>query len=49
MRINSNVTLYPNIVPEISEKLFKNCDIYLDINYGNEILDITRIAFREIC
>ena len=43
----SNVTLYPNIVPKISEKLFKNCDIYLDINYGNEILDITRVAFRE--
>ena len=43
----SNVTLYPNIVPEISEKLFKNCDIYLDINYGNEILSITRVAFRE--
>lgn len=43
----SNVTLYPNIVPEISEKLFKNCDIYLDINYGNEILGITRVAFRE--
>ena len=43
----SNVTLYPSIVPEISEELFKKCDIYLDINYGNEILGITRVAFRE--
>ena len=42
-----NVTLFTNIVPQISEKLFKNCDIYLDINYGNEILGITRVAFRE--
>ncbi|MSE04383.1 accessory Sec system glycosylation chaperone GtfB [Lactobacillus salivarius] len=43
----SNVTLYPSIVPEISEDLFEKCDIYLDINYGNEILGITRVAFRE--
>lgn len=43
----SNVTLYPSIVSKISEELFKKCDVYLDINYGNEILGITRVAFRE--
>lgn len=43
----SNVTLYPSIVSKISEELFKKCDVYLDINYDNEILGITRVAFRE--
>lgn len=43
----SNVTLYPSIVSKISEELFKKCDVYLDINHGDEILGITRVAFRE--
>lgn len=40
-----NVVLYPNISPQDIDKVFANCDIYLDINYGNEILDALRRAF----
>lgn len=42
-----NVTLYPNIAPHEAERLFEQCDIYLDINYGSEILSATRQAFES--
>lgn len=44
-QLYENVHLYPNISPENVEFVFKQCDIYLDINYGNEILGAVRQAF----
>lgn len=40
-----NVTLYPNISPQDIDVVFEKCDIYLDINYGNEIIGALRQAF----
>lgn len=40
-----NVTLYPNISPQDIDVVFEKCDIYLDINYGNEIIGALRRAF----
>lgn len=40
-----NVKLYPSIERETVKKLYNDCDIYLDINSGNEILDAVRRAF----
>ena len=40
-----NVTLYPNATKDQFVALYKQCDIYLDINKGNEILDAVRAAF----
>ncbi|KKB25725.1 accessory Sec system glycosylation chaperone GtfB [Staphylococcus carnosus] len=40
-----NVKLYPSIERETVKKLYDECDIYLDINSGNEILDAVRRAF----
>lgn len=40
-----NVKLYPSIEGETVKKLYNECDIYLDINSGNEILDAVRRAF----
>lgn len=40
-----NVHLYPNISREDIEFVFVNCDIYLDINYGDEILNAVHRAF----
>lgn len=40
-----NVKLFPNISNAVVEKLFRECDIYMDINFGNEILSATREAF----
>ena len=40
-----NVCLLPAITPEQGVKLMAENDIYLDINYGNEILDALQMAF----
>lgn len=40
-----NVILYPNISPQDIDVVFEKCDIYLDINYGNEIIGALRRAF----
>lgn len=42
-----NVKLYPNISDEKLELLKQKCDIYLDINQGNEIFTATRSAFEQ--
>lgn len=42
----SNVHLYQNISQADATTLFDMCDIYLDINQGNEILDAIRTAFE---
>lgn len=42
-----NVSLYPNISQQQVDRLFKECDIYLDINRGNEILSAIRTAFEN--
>ncbi len=42
---NDNVSLYPNVKPAVLEKLFMDCDFYLDINHGNEICDAIHRAF----
>lgn len=41
-----NVCLYPNISMTRVDKLYQLCDIYLDINYGSEILQGVRRAFE---
>lgn len=41
----SNVALYPNSKKDNLIKLYHKCDVYLDINKGNEILDSVRAAF----
>lgn len=43
----NNIRLYPNITLARARELYKNCDIYLDINHGNEILDAVRAAFEQ--
>lgn len=43
---HTNVHLYPNIKHNQIEKLLLQADIYLDINFGNEILLATRQAFE---
>lgn len=40
-----NVRLYPNVRPKLQDKLFCECDIYLDANYGAEILNAGYRAF----
>ncbi|MGT2911799.1 accessory Sec system glycosylation chaperone GtfB [Streptococcus cameli] len=42
-----NVTLYPNVSNQVVEKLVAQCDIYLDINHGREILSANRMAFEH--
>lgn len=42
-----NVHMYPGILPDKIKKLVADCDIYLDINHGNEILDAVRGAFEQ--
>ena len=44
---SQQVTLYPNISPNQVERLFKQCDIYLDINHGSEIMSAVRSAFES--
>ena len=43
----NNVHLYPSVVPKKVKELYEKCDIYLDINHGNEILDSVRGAFEQ--
>lgn len=40
-----NLTLYPNISNDQVKQLYASCDVYLDINHANEILDAVRQAF----
>lgn len=40
-----NVHLYPGVKKSVLDALFENCDIYLDINRGNEIVSATYRAF----
>lgn len=40
-----NVCLYPNVKYDVADRLFEDCDIYLDINRGNEILNSVQKAF----
>lgn len=40
-----NVYLYPNVTKQKCIELYRSCDIYLDINRGNEILDSVRAAY----
>lgn len=40
-----NVKLYPCVKKNVQEKLFSECDIYLDINHENEINDALNMAF----
>lgn len=42
-----NVNLYPNVSETRVKKLLANCDVYLDINKGNEILQAVRVAFEQ--
>ena len=42
-----NVLLYPNMSPKTMLDLLEQCDIYLDINHGNEVLSIVRLAFER--
>lgn len=42
-----NVELYPNISTARVKQLITDCDIYLDINRQNEILDAVRAAFEQ--
>lgn len=42
-----NVSLYPSATGEQTQRLMHECDIYFDINYGNEILDAVRGAFEQ--
>ena len=40
-----NVYLYPGVKTTVLEELFDKCDIYLDINYANEIVSAVKTAF----
>ena len=40
-----NVRLYPGAKLDMIGKLFRKCDIYLDINHGNEIVMAVQRAF----
>lgn len=42
-----NIKLYPNISPNVIDHLFNTCDLYLDINYGNELPRTLRTAFEN--
>lgn len=43
----SNVELFPTASISRIKQLIKDCDIYMDINHGNEILDAVRGAFEQ--
>ncbi|WP_297816254.1 accessory Sec system glycosylation chaperone GtfB [uncultured Lactobacillus sp.] len=43
----NNVQLYPNATPKRIRQLYQECDIYLDVNHGNEIMDAVRGAFEQ--
>ena len=42
-----NVDVYPTVTTNRVQKLIKECDVYMDINHGNEILDAVRGAFEQ--
>ena len=42
-----NVVLYQNASPQKVQELYQLSDIYLDINYGNELLQAVRQAFEH--
>lgn len=42
-----NVNLYPNVTTDKVKELLANCDLYFDINHGNEILNAVRVAFEQ--
>lgn len=42
-----NVKLYPNISQKNLDGLYASCDVYLDINHGDEVLQTVRRAFEE--
>ncbi|MCR8968379.1 accessory Sec system glycosylation chaperone GtfB [Facklamia sp. 7083-14-GEN3] len=41
----ANVRLYPNVTPEQIDELWEECQIYLDINHANEILNAVEEAY----
>ena len=43
----ANVKVYPNVSRKRTVELFKECDVYFDINHQNEILNSVRIAFEQ--
>ena len=43
----ANVSLYPNIRPARVAELFEKCDLYLDINISDEILNACRTSFEN--
>ncbi|WP_367342612.1 accessory Sec system glycosylation chaperone GtfB [Limosilactobacillus sp.] len=43
----ANVNLYPTVSSKRTKQLIKDCDVYFDINRGNEILDAVRGAFEQ--
>ena len=45
MEKHPNVHLYPAVKMAVVEELFRRCDLYLDINHGNEILSAVQRAF----
>ncbi len=45
METCKNVSLYPGVKTRTVNELFDICDMYLDINYGTEILDAVNKAF----
>lgn len=42
-----NVDLIPTATDKRIQQLYKDCDIYLDINHGNEICNAVRKAFEQ--
>lgn len=40
-----NVSIYPGVKRDILDGLFEECDFYLDINHGGEIVSAVRRAF----
>lgn len=43
----TNVHLFPNMTDETASNLFRECDLYLDINYGNELFNAIRRSFEQ--
>lgn len=42
-----NVNVYPTVSQQRLKSLMAKCDVYFDINHGNEILDAVRGAFEQ--
>lgn len=42
-----NVKLFPGVKPGMLDKLFARSDFYLDVNYGDEIVDAINRAFNN--